>query len=180
MRITKTEFDGLLLFEPEVHHDSRGYFLESYNKESYRTSGIDLEFVQDNQSFSKAGTLRGLHFQKAPYAQTKLVQVLIGKVQDVVVDLRPDQPTYKQYFSIILDAEKYRQLLVPKGFAHGFLVLSRHAVVLYKTDQVYRAGQEGGINYADKDLSIPWLSNPLIVSERDQQLPILKDLNNPF
>lgn len=173
MKVTKTAFQGLLIIEPKVFTDSRGYFFESYNKKVLREAGIDIEFVQDNQSRSQKGTLRGLHFQKPPHAQTKLVAVLDGAIQDVVVDLRKGQPTYGKHLSIDLTAENKTQLLVPKGFAHGFLVLSERADVLYKCDDYYHPETEAGILYNDSTLGIDWKTDEagIILSKKDEQNP---------
>lgn len=173
MKVTKTAFQGLLIIEPKVFTDSRGYFFESYNKKVLREAGIDIEFVQDNQSRSQKGTLRGLHFQKPPHAQTKLVAVLDGAIQDVVVDLRKGQPTYGKHLSIDLTSENKTQLLVPKGFAHGFLVLSERADVLYKCDDYYHPETEAGILYNDSTLGIDWKTDKagIILSNKDEQNP---------
>ena len=173
MKVAKTSFEGLLIIEPNVHDDNRGYFYESYNKRSFQEAGIDIEFVQDNRSHSSKGIVRGLHFQKPPFAQVKLVGVLSGVIQDVVVDLRKAQPTFGKYHSIELSSENKKQLLIPRGFAHGFLVLSEYADVLYKCDEYYHPEVEGGIVYNDKELGIAWglPEAKLIVSKRDLQNP---------
>lgn len=173
MKVTKTPFDDLLIIEPKVFKDSRGYFFESYNKKSLQAAGINIEFVQDNQSRSQRGTLRGLHFQKPPHAQTKLVAVLSGAIQDVVVDLRRGQPTFGKQFSIDLSSDNKTQLLVPKGFAHGFLVLSEWADVLYKCDDYYHPETEGGIFYNDPALGIEWKASveEIILSQKDGRNP---------
>ena len=173
MKITSTSFEGLLVIEPKVFDDSRGYFYESYNKKSFYDSGIDTEFVQDNQSSSIRGVLRGLHFQRPPFAQVKLIRVLLGVIQDVVVDLRQSQPTFGKHYSIELSDLNRKQLLVPQGFAHGFLVLSERADVLYKCDSFYRPEAEGGIRYDDVQLAIGWQigKEKRIVSDKDLRLP---------
>lgn len=173
MKVIKTGFEGLLIIEPKIFTDSRGYFFESYNKRVLREAGIDIDFVQDNQSRSQKGTLRGLHFQKPPHAQTKLVAVLDGAIQDVVVDLRKGQPTYGKHLSIDLTSENKAQLLVPKGFAHGFLVLSERADILYKCDDFYYPETEGGILYNDPVLGIHWNTqySNMILSKKDEQNP---------
>jgi len=173
VKVRKTPFEGLLLLEPKVFEDARGYFYESFNQNSFWEIGIDTEFVQDNQSYSRKGVLRGLHFQKPPFAQTKLVRVLSGRIQDVVVDLRKEQSTFKKYFSIELFSENKQQLLVPKGFAHGFLVLSEFAEVLYKCDEYYHPETEAGIIYNDPEFGIDWKLNKsaIVVSKKDQQNP---------
>jgi dTDP-4-dehydrorhamnose 3,5-epimerase len=182
MPFIKTTLPGLLLFEPIVHNDPRGYFFESYNESVFLQQGIDLRWVQDNQSSSQRGVIRGLHFQTPPYAQTKLVRVLSGSILDVAVDIRKGSPTFGAFFSIELTAENKKQLLVPKGFAHGFAVLSEKAEVLYKCDQFYNKASEQGIFYADPSLAINWMiaHDAAIVSEKDKQLPSLGQLDSPF
>lgn len=178
MKVSTTEFQGLLVLEPKVIGDSRGYFMESYNQNTLLEAGIDIKFVQDNQSSSSKGVLRGLHFQYAPYAQTKLVRVLTGIILDVVVDLRVDEMTFGKSYSIELSADNKKQLLIPKGFAHGFVVLSEQAEVFYKCDEYYNAQAEGGIFYGDPFLKINWRIRPedLILSARDKVHPVLRDL----
>ncbi len=173
MTITKTSFEGLLIVEPKIFDDNRGHFYESYNKKTFHDSGIDIEFVQDNQSSSVRGVLRGLHFQRPPFAQVKLVRVLSGVIQDVVVDLRKNQSTFGKYYSLELSNQNRKQLLVPTGFAHGFLVLSEHADVLYKCDSFYRPEAEGGVRYNDARLAIEWQMGNMkrIVADKDLRLP---------
>ncbi|TPG40104.1 dTDP-4-dehydrorhamnose 3,5-epimerase [Flavobacterium pectinovorum] len=182
MRIEKTFIKDLLIVEPIVFEDERGYFFEAYSKTKFRDLGIDIKFVQDNQSYSKKGTLRGLHYQNPPYAQTKLVRVLEGEIMDVAVDLRKDSPTYGKSFSVLLSAENKKQLLVPQGFAHGFSVLSDTASVMYKCDQFYNKESEGGIKFDDPSLSIDWgiSLEEAIVSEKDQILPFIENCNSLF
>ena len=156
MQVIKTDFRDLIVLKPKVLGDERGYFMESYNREALLKEGIDIIFVQDNQSSSVKGVLRGLHFQNAPYAQTKLVRVLSGSILDVVVDLRKGEKTFGKYFSIELSSDNKKQLLVPKGFAHGFIVLSERAEVFYKCDKYYQPSAEGGIFYNDPALDIDW------------------------
>ena len=182
MNIVSTPFAGLLTLEPKVLGDSRGYFMESYNKETLKGAGIDITFVQDNQSSSRKGVLRGLRFQNPPYAQTKLVRVLSGSVLDVVVDLRSKEPTFGKYFAIELSSENKKQLLVPKGFAHGFIVLSEMAEVFYKCDEFYRPSADAGINSVDEALKIDWRlsSTEFILSDKDKNLPLLKNIKSPF
>lgn len=172
----------MLVLQPNVYNDNRGYFMESYNFKVLANARLNYLFVQDNQSFSLKGVLRGLHFQKNPYAQTKLVRVLNGRILDVVVDLRADQPTYKKSFSIELTDNNRKQLLVPKGFAHGFVVLSESAQVLYKCDEYYNKASEGGIRFDDTELSIDWIlkKEELIISDKDLELPYLNNLNYAF
>ena len=147
MKVTKTEIDGVFIIEPQVFEDERGYFFESYNKEKLKEQGIDYDFIQDNQSKSKYGTIRGIHFQKGEYAQAKLVRVLEGTVLDVAVDLRKDSPTFGKHVAVELSAENRRQLMIPRGFGHGFSVLSETAVFAYKCDNVYNKASEGGLRY---------------------------------
>ncbi len=156
MNITATGFDDLFIIEPKVFEDRRGSFFESFNLREFQKAGLDMTFVQDNQSHSRYGALRGMHFQKAQFAQTKLVRVLSGEIQDVVIDLRPGKPTFEKWFSINLSAQNRKQLLIPKGFAHGFLVLSEEADVLYKCDSFYEPGSEAGILYNDPSFNIQW------------------------
>ena len=182
MKIEKTYIEDLVIIQPAVFEDSRGYFFEAYSKTKFEDLGIAIDFVQDNQSFSKKGTLRGLHYQNPPYAQTKLVRVLEGEIIDVAVDLRKDSPTYGKAFSILLSAENKKQLLVPQGFAHGFSVISETAVVLYKCDQFYHKESEGGIRFDDPSLNIDWGMDlaDAIVSEKDLVLPFIEDCNSGF
>ena len=173
MKLIETGFEGLLVIEPKVFGDHRGYFFESYNERAFADNGINIKFVQDNQSRSSYGVIRGLHFQKPPYAQTKLLRVLNGRILDAVVDLRKDSKTYGKSFSVELSAENKRQFLVPKGFAHGFSVLSECAEVLYKCDEFYHKASESGIIYNDPSLNIDWQipSGKELVSEKDLLLP---------
>ena len=169
MKVEQTSIKGLVIIQPNVFNDERGYFFEAYNKTKFLEYGIDYEFIQDNQSFSKYGVIRGLHLQINPYAQAKLVRVLEGEILDVAVDLRENSPTYGQHFSVILSAENNKELMVPHGFAHGFSVLSETASVLYKVDQSYHKESERGIRFDDPTLNIDWQidSNKVIVSEKD-------------
>lgn len=182
MTLETTFIADLVVLSPNVYEDTRGYFFESYNKVNLEQYGIKINFVQDNQSFSKKGTLRGLHYQNPPFAQTKLVRVLQGEIIDVAVDLRKDSPTYGKHFSIALSAENKKQLLIPQGFAHGFSVISETAVVLYKCDQFYNKESEGGIRFDDPALGIDWGMdlNSAIVSEKDLILPNLANCNSQF
>jgi dTDP-4-dehydrorhamnose 3,5-epimerase len=182
MPIIQTAFPGLVIFEPTVLKDSRGYFFESYSERVFHAAGITTRFVQDNQSKSSFGVLRGLHYQLNPYAQTKLVRVLSGKILDVVVDIRTGSPTYGKAFSIELSAENHKQLLIPKGFAHGFSVLSETAEVIYKCDEFYNKESEGGILYNDPSLNIDWQipADKAIVSDKDLQQPLLLNCKNNF
>jgi dTDP-4-dehydrorhamnose 3,5-epimerase len=182
MPFLKTEFSGLLVFEPTVYEDSRGYFFESYNEKTFLNENIDLRFVQDNQSSSSYGVIRGLHYQLLPHAQTKLVRVLVGTILDVAVDIRKNSPTFSKVFSIELSAENKKQLLIPAGFAHGFSVLSERAEVFYKCDKFYHKESETGIRYNDPLLNINWKipAEKMVVSEKDQQLPLLAQSKSNF
>ncbi len=169
MPFSKTTIPGLLIYEPTVFEDSRGYFFESYNEQVFLNEGIDIKFVQDNQAQSSYGVIRGLHFQLAPYAQTKLIRVLSGSILDVAVDVRLESPTYGQVYTFELSAENKKQLLVPKGFAHGYSVLSETAEVMYKCDAFYNKQSEGGLLYNDPKLKIDWqiIAGKEIVAEKD-------------
>jgi dTDP-4-dehydrorhamnose 3,5-epimerase len=182
MPFHKTEFPGLLIFEPAIFEDSRGYFFESYNEKTFLKENIDLRFVQDNQSSSSYGVIRGLHYQLNPHAQTKLVRVLSGTILDVAVDIRENSPTFSKAFSIELSADNKKQLLIPPGFAHGFSVLSERAEVLYKCDSFYDKQSETGIRYNDPLLNINWKipAEKIIVSEKDQHLPALAESKSNF
>lgn len=173
MPFTETPIPGLIVFEPSVFQDARGYFFESYNQRMWAEAGVDAHFVQDNQARSTAGVLRGLHYQAGDAAQAKLVRVVEGEVLDVVVDIRPDSPTYGQWYSTRLSAENKRQLFVPRGFAHGYLVLSETAEFFYKCDNFYNKAAEGGIRYNDPALRIDWEFDleQVLVSEKDLVLP---------
>jgi len=182
MAFVETGFPGLLVFEPTVFEDSRGYFFESYNQNLFNEAVIHIDFVQDNQARSSYGVLRGLHYQLAPHAQTKLVRVLNGSILDVVVDIRKGSPNFGKVFSIELSAENKKQLLVPKGFAHGYSVLSATAEVFYKCDTFYNKSSERGIIYNDPVLSIDWKLpvDKVIVSEKDKLYPVFADCQNNF
>ncbi|MFV0605638.1 MAG: dTDP-4-dehydrorhamnose 3,5-epimerase [Niabella sp.] len=182
MPFTKTNIEGLIIFESRVFEDDRGYFFEAYNEAVFNEAGVHYKFVQDNQSFSKYGVIRGLHYQLSPHAQCKLVRVLQGVILDVAVDIRQNSPTFGQHFSIELSAENKKQLLLPHGFAHGFSVLSETAVVMYKCDALYHKESEGGIIFNDADLNIDWKipEAKAIVSEKDIQLPLFKNCKNNF
>ena len=176
LKITKPDIEGLYIIEPAVFGDERGYFTETYNKRDLKEIGLDVEFVQDNQSMSKKGVLRGLHFQKK-YPQSKLVRVVKGEVFDVAVDLRKDSKTFGKYESVILSEENQKQFLIPKGFAHGFLVLSDEAKFVYKCDDFYHPEDEGGIIYNDPDININWpfLDN-IELSEKDKKHSSFKEI----
>lgn len=177
MIIEHTSIEGCFLCKPNIFKDDRGYFMESFNEQTFReVSGVDVHFVQDNQSYSQRGVLRGLHYQIGTFAQSKLVRVLQGEVLDIAVDIRPDSPTYGRHVAVTLTAEEGWQFFVPKGFAHGFVVLSETATFFYKCDQFYNKEYEGGIMYNDPSLNIDWklAPNELIISEKDKHLPILE------
>lgn len=180
MPFIQTDIPGLLIFDPTVFQDSRGYFFESYNENTFLAAGIHIKFVQDNQAKSSYGVIRGLHFQLAPHAQTKLIRTLSGSILDVVVDIRLHSPTYGQVYTIELSAENKKQLLVPKGFAHGYSVISETAEVMYKCDAFYNKQSEGGLLYNDPKLNINW-QIPLdkaIVSEKDLYHPGIDECKN--
>jgi len=182
MPFIKTEFPGLLVFEPKVFQDNRGYFFESYSQKTFSDQGIHIDFVQDNQARSSYGVVRGLHYQLEPHAQTKLLRVLSGEIIDAVVDIRKYSPTYGKAYTILLSAENKKQLLVPKGFAHGYSVISETAEVYYKCDDFYHKENEGGISWNDSSLQIDWQlpADKIVVSEKDSQLPLLKDCTHNF
>lgn len=179
MKFEKSPLKDCFILTPDVYKDHRGLFLESFHKEKFNeATGLELDFVQDNQSVSSKGVLRGLHFQSGEFAQAKLVRVVYGEVLDVVVDLRPDSPTFKQSYEIILSDKNQHQLFIPQGFAHGFITLSETSVFSYKCDRFYYPGSESGVIYNDPDLAIDWgfSEKELILSEKDTKLPTLKEL----
>lgn len=176
LTVEKTPIDGVVIVTPAVYGDERGYFTETYNERDYAEVGIDVRFVQDNQSRSRRGVLRGLHFQKN-YPQSKLVRVLEGEVFDVAVDLRPESPTYGQWVGVLLTAENHKQFFVPRGFAHGFLVLSETATFAYKCDEFYHPEDEGGLAWNDPTVGVAWPITPdmeLLLSEKDRRQPTLR------
>ncbi len=176
MNFIETNLKGCFIIEPKIIHDERGYFMESFNERTFQNGiGSNIHFVQDNQSYSTKGVLRGLHYQTGEHAQAKLVRVLHGEVLDVAVDIRPDSETYGQYEAIFLSGEKQNQFFIPRGFAHGFLVLSERASFFYKCDNFYNKESEGGIKYNDPTINIDWQfeMDKLIISEKDQTLPNL-------
>lgn len=178
MNVITTPIEGLLILEPKVHGDARGYFFESYNARTFKdATGQDIDFIQDNQARSTRNVLRGLHYQNAPNPQTKLIRALEGAIWDVVVDLRKGSATYGQWYGVELTAENKRQFLIPRGFAHGYSVLSETAEVFYKCDNFYDKTAEAGVNYADPSLNIDWKINLVeaIVSDKDIIQPLLKD-----
>jgi dTDP-4-dehydrorhamnose 3,5-epimerase len=182
MTIERTTIQDLVIITPGVFEDSRGFFFEAYNQAKFNENGIMYNFIQDNQSFSKRGVIRGLHLQINPFAQAKLVRVLEGEILDVAVDLRKNSATYGQHFSVVLSAENKKQLMVPHGFAHGFSVLSETASVIYKVDQLYNKESERGIRYDDPKLDIDWQLSPeeVIVSEKDVILPSFNEIDWEF
>lgn len=179
-RVRRLELPEVLLIEPSVHEDSRGWFLESYKRSEFAQFGLGADFVQDNHARSKAGVLRGLHYQNPPRAQGKLIRVIVGEVFDVAVDIRKNSPTYKRWVGVHLSAGNRRMVYVPPGFAHGFCVLSDVAEVLYKTTEEYAPELERGIRWNDPDLGIEWPIEDPLLSERDAALPLLKDADNEF
>ena len=183
MNFIKTKLEGCFIIEPQIFKDERGYFVESYNKNVFdKGVGENINFVQDNQSFSSKGVLRGLHYQTGEHAQAKLVRVLQGEVLDVAVDIRPNSQTFGAHVTLLLSAENGKQLFVPRGFAHGFVVISETATFFYKCDNFYNKASEGGIIYSDKTINIDWqfLTNELLVSEKDQILPSLEKAKKIF
>ena len=182
MNFSKTAIDGVYIIEPRVFADARGYFFESYNRAAFEEAGLHYDFVQDNQSKSSYGTVRGLHFQKGEHAQAKLVRVLEGVVLDVAVDLRRASPTYGQYVAVELSAENNRQIMIPRGFAHGFSVLSETAVFAYKCDNLYCQESEGGIRFDDPTLAIDWRidMSRALTSDKDKRHPYFAEFETCF
>ena len=180
MEIIKTSIEGLLIIKPDVFKDDRGYFFETYNKERFAKAGLTMDFAQDNESKSAKGVLRGLHFQKPPYAQGKLVRVTKGAVMDVAVDLRKDSPTYGKWESVVLTEENKLQFWIPEGFAHGFVTLEDDTIFAYKCTNVYNKESEGSLLWNDPDINIEWnIKNP-ILSEKDKVSPLFKNFETPF
>jgi len=182
MKFIKTAIPDVYIIEPSVFGDDRGYFLESFNLEKFEENIIPIKFVQDNESKSSRGVLRGLHFQKPPYAQAKLVRCIEGCVIDIAVDIRKGSPTYGKHVSVELSGENKKQLFVPRGFAHGFSVLSETAVFAYKVDNTYAPAFDSGIRFDDKELNIDWglRETAIQLSEKDKNLPSFKDFDSPF
>ncbi len=182
MNVIKTDIEGVVVIEPRVFDDARGYFFESYSKRRFDEVVRPIEFVQDNESMSTRGVIRGLHFQRPPFSQSKLVRCVRGAVLDVVVDIRRGSPTYGRHIAVELTGENRRQLFVPRGFAHGFAVLSDEAVFQYKCDNYYHPESEGGISIADHSLGIDWRIDPAaaILSEKDLRNPMFSDFESPF
>ncbi|MBC8045748.1 MAG: dTDP-4-dehydrorhamnose 3,5-epimerase [Fimbriimonadaceae bacterium] len=182
MPFIDTHISGLFIFEPKVFEDIRGYFFESFNEKTFEEKGINTNFVQDNQSKSSYGVLRGLHYQLNPFAQAKLVRVISGEVLDVALDIRNGSSTFGKHFSIILSAENRKQLYIPRGFAHGFVVLSETAEFFYKCDNFYSKENDAGIIYNDNQLQIDWKIpvDKLNISDKDKNLPLFTDARNNF
>jgi dTDP-4-dehydrorhamnose 3,5-epimerase len=180
MQVTKTFIEGLLVIQPTIFQDARGYFYEPYNRKVFTEIGISEEFVQDNQSFSQKGVIRGLHFQNPPHAQAKLLRILQGSIWDVAVDIRKSSPTYGKYFGIELSAENKTIFYVPKGFAHGFLTLEDNTVLLYKCSDFYNKPSEESLVWNDPDVAISWNVSDPILSEKDLKGKTLKDLKSQF
>lgn len=174
MEIIETSIDGLLILKPKVFQDERGYFMESFKRDFFRENFPEIDFIQDNESKSSYGVIRGLHFQKPPYEQTKLVRVVEGEVLDVAVDIRVDSPTFGNWESVVLSANNKKQFLIPKGFAHGFSVLSKNAVVQYKVDNIYSPENDSGIKFNDPKLNINWKipQEHQTVSKKDMEQPL--------
>jgi len=182
MNVLKTDFPDLLIIEPKIFGDSRGYFFESYNEKAMANAGIQSVFRQDNQSLSKYGVIRGLHYQLNPYSQTKLIRVIEGAIYDVALDLRKGSPTFGKWFGVELSAENNRQFYIPQGFAHGFSVLSEQSIILYKCDNFYHPQSEGGILYNDPALGIDWKvdADRATVSDKDKFLPTFSEVETNF
>ena len=179
-KFNETNIKNVYIIEPKLFGDNRGYFMETYNEDEFRKNGLNYNFVQDNQSKSKKGVLRGLHFQKK-YPQAKLVRVLEGEVYDVAVDLRKDSPTYGKWVGVLLSSDNNKMLMIPRGFAHGFVVLSETAVFAYKCDEFYHPEDEGGIIWNDPEIGIEWpYDGKLILSEKDKKHPLLRDCKIKF
>lgn len=182
MEVVKTKIEGLVILRPKVFTDSRGYFFESFSKREFESIVGKVDFVQDNESCSSKGVIRGLHFQKPPYSQAKLVRCVVGKVRDVAVDLRKDSSTYGEFVAVELSEENHLQFFIPKGFAHGFEVLSEVAIFQYKCDDYYHPEAEGGLHPFDPDIAVDWLtsSQEAIISDKDTRHPGLSDFISPF
>ena len=182
MNVIQTEIPGVLIIEPRIFGDSRGYFFESFSEKNFKEQVADIDFVQDNESKSCYGVVRGLHFQKPPYAQAKLVRVVKGRVLDVAVDLRKGSPTYGKHVAVELTEDNHRQLFIPRGFAHGFAVLSEEAVFQYKCDNYYAPQSEGSVLWNDPEIGIEWgiPEGDVILSDKDTRSPLLKDLGDFF
>ncbi len=182
MEVIKTEIDGVVIIEPRIFKDARGYFFESFSQKEFDEKVGHVEFVQDNESMSSYGVMRGLHFQRPPFAQAKLVRCVRGKVLDVAVDIRKGSPTYGKHVAVELTEDNHRQFFIPKGFAHGFAVLSETAVFQYKCDEFYHPEADGGISILDGSLGIDWRipTERAILSEKDTKHPLLRHFDSPF
>lgn len=183
MEVIKTNIEGVLIIEPKVFKDARGYFFESFNeKEFAEKTGLNIKFVQDNESMSSYGVMRGLHFQRPPFTQSKLVRCVKGAVLDVALDIRIGSPTYGKHVAVKLTEDNHRQFFVPRGFAHGFAVLSEIAIFQYKCDNFYSPQADGGVSIIDESLGIDWLipGDSFLLSEKDKNHPLLKDFASPF
>ena len=182
MEVRKTAIDGLVIIEPRIFKDSRGYFFESFSQREFDEKIGEINFVQDNESMSSYGVMRGLHFQRPPFTQSKIVRCVKGAVLDVAVDIRKGSPTYGQHVAVELSEENHRQFFISKGFAHGFAVLSETAVFQYKCDEFYHPEADGGISILDDSLKIDWRipADKIILSEKDTKHPLLKDFESPF
>ena len=182
MEVIKTDIEGVVILEPKIFRDARGYFFESFSEREFEEKVCRIEFVQDNESMSSYGVMRGLHFQRPPYTQSKLVRCVKGSVLDVAVDIRKGSPTYGQHVAVELTEENHRQLFIPRGFAHGFSVLSDTAVFQYKCDNFYHPESDGGVSILDESLGIDWRipSEAAILSEKDTHHPLMKDFESPF
>lgn len=182
MNATQTSIPGVVIIEPRLFKDDRGYFFESFSERDFNTQVREVKFVQDNESMSSYGVMRGLHFQRPPYTQSKLVRCVKGAVLDVAVDIRKGSPTYGQHVAVELTEENHRQFFVPRGFAHGFAVLSKTAIFQYKCDNFYHPKADGGISILDDSLGIDWRipTDHAILSEKDTKHPLLKDFDSPF
>lgn len=182
MEVIKTKIEGIVIIEPRIFKDARGYFYESFSQKEFDEKVMPIRFVQDNESMSTYGVMRGLHFQRPPFTQSKLVRCCRGAILDIAVDIRKGSPTYGQHVAIELTEENHRQLFIPRGFAHGFAVLSDVAVLQYKCDNFYAPQADAGIQLRDKDLGIDWQipTENAILSEKDIKHPCLKDFDSPF
>lgn len=182
MEVIKTDIEGVVIIEPRIFKDARGYFFESYSQREFEEKVGKIDFCQDNESMSSYGVMRGLHFQRPPFTQSKLVRCVKGRVLDVAVDIRKDSPTYGKHVAVELTEDNHRQFFIPKGFAHGFAVLSDVAVFQYKCDNFYHPEADGGISILDNSLGIDWRipTDKAILSEKDTRHPLLKDFDSPF
>jgi dTDP-4-dehydrorhamnose 3,5-epimerase len=181
LKLVKTKLEGVLIIEPDVFGDSRGFFMESYSKQKFQELGLEHELIQDNHSLSvQAGVISGLHYQSSPTAQSKIVRVLSGAIYDVAVDIRPESATFGQWVGVVLSEDNKRQLLVPKGFAHGFCTIAQNTNVLYKVDEYYSPEHDRGILWNDPELGIDWPTNNPILSEKDKHQPLFKQMQQQF